>query len=87
MEIKSHDRARVAFVNVILVESSLGTCTVIPISLIDVAFFGTNPESRRFIVGEVEGSYGHFPCLVMSSVNELERLLYIYVSYSFRVVA
>ena len=75
---KSHDRARVALINIILVEASLCTRTIIPISLIDIAFFCANPESCRFVVGKVEGSYGHFARLVMSSVNELKGFLYIY---------
>lgn len=77
MEVKSRDRARVAFINIVLVESSLCARTIIPISLIDIAFFCANPESRRFVVRKVEGSYGHFACLVMSSVNELKGFLYI----------
>jgi hypothetical protein len=60
-----------AFINVVLVEASLCTRTIIPVSLIDIAFFCSDPESRRFIVGKVEGSYGYFARLVMASVNEL----------------
>jgi hypothetical protein len=78
---KSHDRARVAFVNIILVEASLGTGTIIPIGLVHVAFFCTNPESRCFIVRKVEGSYGYFACLVMAGMNELKGFLYIHINY------
>jgi len=65
----------VAFVNIVLVEASLCTRTIIPVGLIDIAFFCTNPESRRFIVGKIEGSYSYFAGLVMSSVNELKGFL------------
>ena len=76
---ESHDRTRVAFINIVLVEASLCTRTIIPISLVDIAFFCANPEGRRFVVGKVESSYGHFACLIMSSVNKLKGFLYIYL--------
>ena len=77
MEVKPHDRARVAFVNIILIEASFCTRTIIPISLINIAFFCTNPERGRLIVREVEGSYSYFACLVMPGVNELKGFLYV----------
>ena len=75
VEMQPHDRPRVAAVNVVLVEPRLGARAVVPVRLVDVALLCANPESRRFVVGEVEGGSGNFPRLIMTGVYQFECFL------------
>ena len=75
MEMHPHDRPRVTLVDVVLVQTCLRPRAVVPICLIHVAFFSTNPERRRFVVREVERRDRNLARLVVSGVNELQRFL------------
>lgn len=69
------DGPRVAFVDIVLVESSFGAGAVVAVGLVDIAFFGADPESGGLVVGEVERRNGYFPCLVVACVDQLEGFL------------
>ena len=64
-----------ALVHVVLVQTSLGTRTIVPVGLIDVALLGPNPERCRFVIREVQCRDRDFARLIMASVDELERFL------------
>jgi len=75
VEVESEDGPKVTFVDVVWVEACLRTCAVVPIGLIDIAFFGANPEGGGFIRWEVEGSDGYLACFVMTMMHELQSFL------------
>jgi hypothetical protein len=68
MEMQSRDWPVMAFVDVKLVQTSLGPRTIVSARLIHVALFSPRPERRRFIIGEVKCSDGNFICFVVPSV-------------------
>lgn len=72
---KPHDGSCVSFVDVILIQTSLGPSTIIAVRLIDVSFFCADEESSRFVIGEVERGNGDFYCFVMSRMDEFQGFL------------
>lgn len=72
---KSHDRTRVALVDVILVQAGFGTSAVVSVSLIDVAFFCPNPECGGFVVGKVKRGDCYFTRFIVTSMYQLECFL------------
>ena len=75
MEVQTHHGTTVALVDIVLVQTSLCPSTIIPMSLVDVAFLCTDQESRRFVVWEVECGDGYLPGFVVASVDEFQRFL------------
>ncbi len=67
---ETHDRSRVPFVDIVLVETGFGACAVVSVRLVDVTFFGPHPEGCGFVVGEVESCDGDFTGFVVASMNE-----------------
>ena len=72
---KTHNRACVSFVDVILIQTSLGPSAIIAVRLIDVSFFCAHKESGCFVIREVECGDGYFYCFVMSGMDEFQGFL------------
>ncbi len=62
--------ACMGFVHIVLVQPSFGSCSIVPIGLIDISFFCTDPKGRRLVIGEVHGGNCNFPSLIMSGMYE-----------------
>jgi hypothetical protein len=45
------------------------------VSLVNVAFFRTDQESRRFVVWEIERGDGYLPGFVVTSMDEFQGFL------------
>ena len=75
MEVQTHDGTGVTLVNVVLIQASFRPSTIIPVGLVNVAFFRTNQESRRFVVRKIERSDGYLPGFVVTSMDEFQRFL------------
>jgi len=71
MEVQAHDRSTMTLVDIVLVQTSFRPSTVVSVGLVDIAFFGTDQECRRFVVWEIERGDGYLPGLVVASVDEL----------------
>jgi hypothetical protein len=65
----------VTLVDVVLIETGFRPRTVIPMGLVNIAFFSSNHEGRGFVVREIKRGNGNLPCFVMPSVDEFERFL------------
>jgi hypothetical protein len=75
VEIESHDRAGVAFVNVILVKTSFRSCTVVTVCLVNISLFGADPESCGFIVRKIERCDRNFASLVVACMYKFQGFL------------
>ena len=75
VEIESHNWARVAFVNIILVKSSFRSGAVVTVCLVYVSFFGTDPESCSLVIRKIEGCDCNFPGLVVTCVYKFQCFL------------
>ena len=75
MEVQTHDWPTVALVDVVLVQTGFRPSTIIPVGLVNVAFFRTDQESRCFVVWEVKCGDGYLPCFVVTSVDEFQGFL------------
>jgi hypothetical protein len=64
-----------ALVDVVLVETGFSTGMVVAVGLVDVAFFGANPEGGGLVGGEVEGGNGDFVGFGVSWVTKIEGFL------------
>lgn len=73
---QSHDRTCVSLVHIVLVQPSFGASTVIPVGLVDIAFFRPDPKRRRLVVREIKRRNGDFARLVVAGVHKLKRFLY-----------
>ena len=62
-------------VDVVLVQTSLGTCSVVAIGLVDVPFLRANKKGCRLIVREVETCDRNFSSLVMPGMLQLQSFL------------
>ena len=59
-------------VDIVLIQAGFRPSTVIPMGLVNIAFFCSDHEGRRFIVREIERGDGNFPCFVVTGVDELQ---------------
>lgn len=64
-----------ASVDVVLVEAGFSAGAVVAVCLVEITFFGADPEGCGFVVGEAEGRDGDFAGFVVASVDKLERFL------------
>jgi len=72
MEMQSCDGSSVAAINVVGSCGQTGLCgsSVVPVRLVDAAFFCSDPEGGRVVVGEVETCDGDFVGLAMGRCCE-----------------
>ena len=75
MEIEPHDGARVTFVNIILVKTSFRSSAVVTVCLVNISLFGADPESRGFVVREIESCDRNFASLVVTCMNKFQCFL------------
>ena len=75
MEVQTHDGSTVAFVDVVLIQTSFCPSTIISVGLVNVALFCTDQESRRFVVWEIERGDGNLSSFVVTSVDKLQGFL------------
>ena len=57
-------------VDIVLIQTSFRPSAVISVGLVNIAFFGTDQERRRFVVWEIERGDGYLPGFVVTSVDE-----------------
>ena len=72
---QAHDRPCVALVDVVLIQASFSSCSVIPVRLVNIAFFRSNHKRGCLVVREVERGNGHLPGFVVTGVDELKGFL------------
>lgn len=75
VEIKSHNWAGVAFVNIILVKTSFRPGAVVTVCLVYISFFGTDPESCSLVIRKIEGCDCNFASLVVTCVYKFQCFL------------
>jgi len=75
MEVKSHYGTCMAFIDVVLVETSFCPSTVVSVGLIYIALLSAYPEGCGFIVREIECCDCNFTGFVVSRMNKFERFL------------
>jgi hypothetical protein len=75
MEIQPHDWPGMTAIYVILVQASLCSSAICSVGLVYVSFLSTNPESRRFIVREVECCDCNFSSFVVPGMLEFQSFL------------
>jgi len=69
-------RSCMTLVDILLIETCFGSCSIVSIGLVDVSFFCSDPEGGGFVVGEVEGGDGYFVGFgVCGGVEEGESFL------------
>ena len=78
MEVDTGYRSSVTAIDVVRsrVETSLGRSPIIPVGLVDRAFFGSNPKCGSLIVGKVEACDGDFVCFVVRWDGECKGFLF-----------
>ena len=69
MKVQTHHGSTVTLVDIVLVQTGFRPGTVVAVGLINVAFFCSNHEGRRFVAWEIKRGDGYFPGFVVTSVN------------------
>lgn len=72
---ESHDRARVAFVHIVLIQPCLSPSAIITVGLVYVSLFCSNPKGSGLVVWEIKRRDGHLSGFIMTGMNKLERFL------------
>ena len=67
----------VSLVDIVVVEPRFGPSAVVSIGLVDVALLCADTKGGRLVVGEVQASDRDLVSLVVTSVNQLECLLWL----------
>ncbi len=75
VEIESHNWARVALVNVVLIKTSLRSCAVVTVCLVYISLFSADPESCGFVIRKIEGRDRNFASLVVTRMYEFQGFL------------
>lgn len=65
-------------IDIVLIQSCLRARAVVPIRLIYIALFRTDPKRGRFVIREVERCDGDLAGLIMTCMIELEGFLCTY---------
>ena len=76
MEVQTHDGTGVTLVDIVLIQASFRPGTIIPMGLVNIAFFCPNQEGSGFIVWKIKRSDRYLPGFVVTGVDEFQRFLH-----------